>query len=76
MLATTTCLPSSHQAVSPWRGVAGKMKTYFSEDAKASVDEVYSRWASFLGQVDMATGHINEDRKRAEARMARHSKAA
>ena len=25
----------------------GKMKTYFSEEAKANVDELYSRWATF-----------------------------
>ena len=54
----------------------GKMKVYFSEDSKASIDEVYSRWASFLGQVETAVAHINDDRKRAEAKQARNSKAA
>ena len=31
---------------------------------------------SFLGQVETAVAHINDDRKRAEAKQARNSKAA
>ena len=42
----------------------GRMKTYFSEEAKANVDELYSRWATFLGQVETAVAHINDDRKK------------
>ena len=43
----------------------GRMKTYFFEDQKANVDELYSRWASFLGQVETAVANINDDRKKA-----------
>ena len=46
----------------------GKMKTYFSEEAKANVDELYSRWATFLGHVDAAVSNVNEDRKKAARR--------
>ena len=28
------------------------LRTYYAEEAKASIDEVYSRWATFLGQVE------------------------
>ena len=47
------------------------LRTYYAEEAKASIDEVYSRWATFLGQVDVAVTHHNEDRKRAEAKLKR-----
>ena len=41
------------------------MKTYFSEDSKVSVDECYSRWATFLSQVDTAVANHNEDVRKA-----------
>ena len=40
------------------------MKTYFAEEAKASLDEIHSRWATFLGHVDAAAANISDDRKR------------
>jgi hypothetical protein len=45
-----------------------RMKTYFAEEAKASIEEVYSRWATFLSQADAAIANINEDRRKAKAR--------
>ena len=34
----------------------------------ANIDELYSRWATFLGHVDAAVSLVNEDRKKADAR--------
>ena len=59
------------RATSAMGEAQGKMKTFFSEESKASVDEAYSRWASFLNQLDQAAANINDDRRKAEARKAK-----
>ena len=59
------------RATSAMGEAQGKMKTFFSEESKASVDEAYSRWASFLNQLDTAAANINDDRRKAEARKAK-----
>ena len=65
------CAPQLEGLESEMSGMAeaqARMKTYFSEEAKASIDELYSRWATFLGHVDVAVTNSNEDRKRAQSR--------
>ena len=44
----------------------GNLKSFYSEEAKASLDECLSRWATFLTQVDKAVANINEDLKKAK----------
>lgn len=50
------------------------MKEYFSEGLDANVDECYSRWATFLGQVDSAVSNLNEDRAKKAAARAKAGK--
>jgi hypothetical protein len=52
------------RATSEMGNAQGRMKSYFSEEAKASIDELYSRWATFLSQIDMAVNNANEDRRK------------
>ena len=42
----------------------GQAKVYFAEETKASADECFSRWSTFLGQVDVALQNIASDAKR------------
>ena len=46
------------------------LRSYFAEEAKTGIDEILSRWATFLTQADTAISHHNEDRKRAQAKKA------
>ena len=41
------------------------LRTFFAEESKTSIEEIFSRWATFLGQVDAAVAHHNEDRAKA-----------
>ena len=41
-----------------------RLKTYFAEESKTSIDECLSRWATFLAQVDSAVANYNEDGRR------------
>ena len=58
---------SELQRASSTMGEAGgNLKSFYSEEAKASLDECLSRWATFLTQVDKAVANINEDLKKAK----------
>ena len=41
------------------------LRSFFAEESKTSIEEIFSRWATFLGQVDAAVAHHNEDRAKA-----------
>ena len=42
------------------------LRAFYSEDAKAPIDETYSRWASCLGQVESAVINLQEDKRKAD----------
>lgn len=44
------------------------LRAYYAEEAKTSIEEIYGRWATFLGQVDVAVANHNEDLKKAECK--------
>ena len=49
-------------------------KTYFAEEAKLSAEEFFSRWAVFLGQLDMAVANEEADRSKRQAGKKRSGK--
>ena len=43
-------------------------KKYFAEDAKLSAEEFFSRWATFIGQIETAVHNQQADAKKQSAR--------
>ena len=43
-------------------------KKYFAEDVKLSAEEFFSRWATFIGQIETAVHNQQADAKKQSAR--------